>query len=79
MGNREYHLLRKNKDWSISIMSDDRPQGTEPVELYATEFGWRCPDCDTENKEEYCVGIVTCEKCRKSFHALKPEVEFEVY
>jgi ribosomal protein L37AE/L43A len=60
-------------------MGDERPQGTEPVELYAKTFGWCCPDCDTENTEEYCVSIVTCEKCRKSFYSLQPEAEFEEY
>lgn len=56
---------------------DDRPQGTDPVALHIAGYEWRCPDCDTNNKEDWCLGIVTCSRCRKSFYSLLPEPAFD--
>ncbi len=56
-------------------MSNDKPQGTERVDIIASGYEWTCPTCDTLNKEISCPEVVTCsrEDCRVSFFTDSPE------
>ena len=58
---------------------DDKPQGTQIVDVIASGYEWTCPICETLNKEIEHKEVVTCSRsdCRVSFKTNLPEHCYE--
>ncbi len=53
-------------------MTEDMPQGTEPVDIIASGYEWMCPTCETLVLEIEHTEIVTCSECNKSYYTSPP-------
>ena len=59
------------------IDMDDKPQGTYAVTLKPVSYEWDCPVCGERNEVLDFTYIVTCERCRTSFHTLLAPIPVE--